>query len=344
VPIELVTPPEGRKAAEAALAAVVSRRVFAPLPGRTARVVFVGQEFDRRLMPAPPTEPWIADAIARIAEDDDLRAVNSDGTPSIAAASDGPVLVVRTREPARSLVTLRLLRTVLNALADPSGTALRPSSTVNEILPIPDAQLRTWERSAGEVRTPRLDTLEHDDRRWWWAAALLLLALETWMRRILPTSADNADAISQRPLVSPDERLFADLVYSAGRRATASRRPGHRDRRADGVCGFAMAWLTGIAVARLGPLSGSGAVAAVTFSCGTAARSERRRAGARTVEPASHNLLFTAYELSTGDLTAWLSCAPSIRRRRDGFAPIDPRARSPMDGFCASPPLPAPAG
>lgn len=196
VPIELVTPPESRKAAEAALAAVLSQRVFVPLPGRSARVVFVGQEFDRRLMTAPPTEPWIADAIARIAEDNDLQAVNADGTPWIAAASDGPVLVVRTKEPATSLVTLRLMRTVLNALAEPIGGDAH-QGVPNEILPIPDSQLRGWERSAGEVRTPRLDTLEHDDRRWWWAAALLLIALETWMRRIQPTRVDKEDTISQ---------------------------------------------------------------------------------------------------------------------------------------------------
>jgi hypothetical protein len=229
VPVEIVAPPEGRKAAEAALTAVLSQRVFAPLPGRSARVVFAGPpQFDRAATPAAPTEPWLADAIARIARDEDLQAVNADGTSSIAATSDGPVLVVRTSAPATSIATLRLLRTVLNALANPTGTVSRPSpttaaqspttaaqspttgapapivadalqSTVEgdtlqgvpiEILPIPDAQLHAWERPAGEVRTPRLEALEHDDRRWWWAAALLLLVVETRMRR---TRADRVD-------------------------------------------------------------------------------------------------------------------------------------------------------
>ena len=55
---------------------------------------------------------------------------------------------------------------------------------MNEILPIPDAQLRAWERAAGARSERRaLDDVERDDRRWWWAAVLLLLALETWMRR-----------------------------------------------------------------------------------------------------------------------------------------------------------------
>jgi hypothetical protein len=203
VPIEIVSPPESRKAAEAALTAVLSQRVFAPLPGRKARVEFVAwSRLDRMTTPATPTEPWIADAIARIAGDDDLQAVNADGTPSIAATTAGPVLVVRTAQPATGLVTLRLLRAVLNALANPSGTQSPRvgdplQGVANEILPIPDSQLRAWERPAGEVRTPRLDTLEHDDRRWWWAAALLLLALETWMRRVLPARGDEADATSQ---------------------------------------------------------------------------------------------------------------------------------------------------
>jgi hypothetical protein len=196
MPVEIVASPQDMKAAEAALAAVLSQRVFAPLPGRTARVEFVGSAQLARLTPAAaPTEPWIASAIARIAGDDSLDAPNPDGAASIAATSDGPVLVVRTAEPPTSLVTVRLLRTVLNALAAPSPVAGdAPQVAPTEILPIPDLQLRAWERPAREVGTPRLDTLERDDRRWWWAAALLLLALETWMRRERGARSDGAGA------------------------------------------------------------------------------------------------------------------------------------------------------
>lgn len=196
-PIEIMAPPEARKGAEAALTAVLSQRVFAPLPGRVARVVFAGSpQFDRAAKFETPTAPWIADAIARIAEDADLQAMNVDGRPSITATSDGPVLVVRTSLPATDLVTLRLLRTVLNALS--VGDALQgvPNGILNEILPIPDAQLRAWERPAGEVRTPSLDRLDRDDRRWWWAAVLLLLAIEAWMRRARP-ARDRADRMPQ---------------------------------------------------------------------------------------------------------------------------------------------------
>jgi hypothetical protein len=201
-PIDIVAPPEGRKAAEAALTAVLSQRVHAPVPGRTARVVFEQPAQLNRAaeMPAAPTEPWIADAIAQIRTADDLQAVNTDGTVAITATSDGPVLVVRTSQSATSTATLRLLRTVLNALAQPSQSSAEASAlpgAPSEILPIADARLRAWERPSGEVRAPRLDTLDHDDRRWWWAAALLLLAVEAWVRRARRAQGDGADAMSQ---------------------------------------------------------------------------------------------------------------------------------------------------
>ena len=40
------------------------------------------------------------------------------------------------------------------------------------------------------VGSPRIDTVEQDDRRWLWLAVLVLLALETWMRRAQPTAVE----------------------------------------------------------------------------------------------------------------------------------------------------------
>ena len=74
------------------------------------------------------------------------------------------------------LRTALLLRSIVNALAD-------GRTSPSDILPIPDADLRTWERPAGDVRSPRLDTIAEDDRRWWWAAVLALLIAEMLIRR-----------------------------------------------------------------------------------------------------------------------------------------------------------------
>lgn len=201
VPIEIVAPPGTTpRAANQALAAVLSVGVFAPRAGRTALVLFAGSPgFDEpATTPVSPMQPWIADAVARIAGDARLQSVGANGKPLIAATGDGSRLVVRTSAPATDVVTLRLLRSVLNALAQPIvpvGDGLQ--AVPYEILPIPDVDLRAWERPAGEVRTPRLDTLDRDDRRWWWAAALVLLALEAWIRRVRADSAELADPTSE---------------------------------------------------------------------------------------------------------------------------------------------------
>jgi len=156
--------------------------------------------------PHGPLLPWVADAIARLTIDDEHLS---------SVAADGNTLVVTTSLPPAELRTAMLFRSIFRALAAEDGSTnaqpLEPSGTVQplvrganpsplarratalaerpralaerEILTIPDADLRAWERPAGALDSPRLDTIDRDDRRWWWAAALLLLALETWLRR-----------------------------------------------------------------------------------------------------------------------------------------------------------------
>ncbi|HEV8348008.1 MAG TPA: BatA domain-containing protein [Vicinamibacterales bacterium] len=196
-PVEIVATADEKRAAEAALAAVLSQRVFAPPPDRQARVVFAASS---AVLPAASRSaslaPWIADAIARLTIDEALQAAGpaSAGSdvakPWFTASSDGARLVVTTTVPASArgqregvlapkendIRTALLLRSIVNALA-----AGRTSPS--DILPIPDAVLRTWERPAGDVRSPRLDTIAEDDRRWWWAAVLALLIAEMLIRR-----------------------------------------------------------------------------------------------------------------------------------------------------------------
>ena len=180
VPIEIVAAADVKRTAEATLTAVLSQRVPAPVSGRRARVIFVPA-----IVPAPPAAslpPWIADGIARITTDDDLVASGADSKPLIAASSDGSGLIVTTVLPPADLRTALLFRSIFEALSrDVAGS--ETASAEREILTIPDAELRAWERPAGDVRSPRVNTIDQDDRRWWWAAVLVLLILETVMRR-----------------------------------------------------------------------------------------------------------------------------------------------------------------
>jgi aerotolerance regulator-like protein len=198
-PVEIVATADEKRAAEAALAAVLSQRVFAPPPDRQARLVFAASN---AVLPAASRSaslpPWIADAIARLTIDEELQAAGpaSAGSevakPWFTASSDGTRLVVTTTVPASArgqregvgplaptdndLRTALLLRSIVNALAD--RRAPPP-----DVLSIPDAELRAWERPAGDVRSPQLDTIAEDDRRWWWAAVLALLMAEMLIRR-----------------------------------------------------------------------------------------------------------------------------------------------------------------
>lgn len=217
-PIDVDAPPAARRAIDAAIAAVLSQRVWAPPPDRRARLLLnVARGFQRRDGGAERaarqiTLPWMADAMARIARDEDLQAaaarssgaldvafseapwhvvaVSADGRPLIAAAAGSPQspaashqppienqLLVASAAPASDLVTPLVMRSIVN------GLAAVPNLQTAEVVAIPDAQLRAWSRPAPEPSRSRLDTIDRDDRRWLWAAVLVLLAIETWMRR-----------------------------------------------------------------------------------------------------------------------------------------------------------------
>ena len=83
VPIEIVGAADIKAAADVTLAAVLSRRVPAPVSGRFATVAFAA------VLPAaatpPSLPPWIANALARIATDGAARGT----TASTAASTDG---------------------------------------------------------------------------------------------------------------------------------------------------------------------------------------------------------------------------------------------------------------
>jgi hypothetical protein len=216
VPIEIVASADVKRAAEATLAAVLSQRVPAPVPGRTAQVVFDGgsspprsaNAFARRKQEGA-FAPWIADAIARVTTGEaSTGGAARDGMVSAVAGPDGRTLVVSTKLPPADLNTAMLFRSIFDALATEDRSAIAAAadrsaipvaadrraissqvgrsaeaSAEREILTIPDADLRGWERAAGEGRSPRRDTIEQDDRQWWWTMALALLALEGWLRR-----------------------------------------------------------------------------------------------------------------------------------------------------------------
>jgi len=56
-------------------------------------------------------------------------------------------------------------------------------------VPIGDAVLRGWSRPPMPVTSPRVESVDDDDRRWLWLAALCLMAVEMWIRRVRPAEA-----------------------------------------------------------------------------------------------------------------------------------------------------------
>jgi len=212
LPIDVVSTPDQRAAIDAAVAAVLSQRVWAAPPDRRARLVLVPAEVVQAFRPAlaagfsdasAMTQPWMADAVVRIARDPDLRAAGTrvaqglsdprfaaapwqtltaaaDGRPFAAAAGSAGRFVVASAAAASDLATPVLLRAIANAIAS------EPDLQAAEVLPIADAVLQRWSRPAAPVTSPRIDTVEQDDRRWLWLTALALLALETWIRRARP--------------------------------------------------------------------------------------------------------------------------------------------------------------
>jgi hypothetical protein len=143
----------------------------------------------------------MADAAARIARDLDLRAAAArvtaglsdarfaaapwqalasaaDGRPFAVAAGAANRLVVASAARATDVAAPLLLRAIANAIA--AVPDLQPA----EVVPIADARLRQWSRPAAPLASPRIETVEQDDRRWLWLAALCLLGLEMWIRRV----------------------------------------------------------------------------------------------------------------------------------------------------------------
>jgi hypothetical protein len=204
-PIDVVAPNADQPAVDAAIAAVLSERVWTAPPDRRVRLLLVPARSDRpeavqAFRPAVITVPWMADGAARVARDHDLGdaaarvatgssdptfmaapwqrlASAGDGRPLVIAAADGDRLLIATAAPASDIVTPLLVRAIAN------GIASTPDLQAAEITPIPDALLQQWSRPAAPVVAPHVDTVDRDDRRWLWLAVLGLLALETWMRR-----------------------------------------------------------------------------------------------------------------------------------------------------------------
>lgn len=215
LPIDVVSPPGQEAAIDAAVAAVLSQRVWAAPPDRRARLVLVPPEtgpptrmgagarpsLAEQVSDASPiAQPWMADAAARIARDWDLNAAAArvaaglpgspfgaapwralvsaaDGSPFAVVAASANRLLVASATPGSDLATPVLLRSIANAMASMSD--LRRA----EVVPIADAALQRWSRPASPVTSPRIGTVEQDDRRWLWLAVLGLLALESRIRR-----------------------------------------------------------------------------------------------------------------------------------------------------------------
>lgn len=198
-PIEIEVPADARSA----LDAVLAERVLAAPGDRRARLLVADQPaFAAGLGEAAAVRmPWIADAIARIAGDADLRSAarespetltgasfdrdpwhviawNRNDSPLAAAAADrdGRLLVATVAQDDQLTLSV-LLRSIANALAPPASFAAA------EVVAIPDATLRAWSRPPGPVPDPRTGTIDEDDRRVLWIAVLLLLGIETWMLR-----------------------------------------------------------------------------------------------------------------------------------------------------------------
>jgi hypothetical protein len=218
-PVEIVAPPSLKSSADAALAAVLSLRVRVPPADHRARLVLVDANGTWGPASAGPTlsdssairSPWMADAVARISRDADLREESArapnglgdprfaqppwqliarglDGQPVAAAAASADRLVVATVARQGDLLLPTLLRAIATNLVP--ETDLRAA----EVVAIPDSQLRAWTRQPGPPQSPRPETVERDDRRWLWGAVLLLLLIETWMRR---PAADAQQAIEE---------------------------------------------------------------------------------------------------------------------------------------------------
>jgi hypothetical protein len=191
-----------RASVDRALTAVLAERVLAPLNGHRVRIVFAtAPGFASAVASASGIrDAWMADAVAAISRDDDLRATaratttalsdarltaspwivvanTADGRPAAVAAAAQNALLIVAAAPPGDFAAAVLCRSALNAIGD------RRAPLDAETIAIPDAQLSAWTRAPGPAPKPRLETVDRDDRRWLWIAALALLALEWTVRR-----------------------------------------------------------------------------------------------------------------------------------------------------------------
>ncbi|MGH9141450.1 MAG: BatA domain-containing protein [Vicinamibacterales bacterium] len=211
-PVDVVSAKDDQAAIAAAIAAALSQRVRAAAPDRRARMVLVRTAAlpDAVVSPSPIQQPWMAAAVIRVAADTDLDAAGArvsaglidarftaapwqmlasaaDGRPLAAAAGSPDGLLVASAAPATDVATPVLLRAIANALADV------PDLHDAELVPIADEVLRRWSRPSAPPVSPRIETVDRDDRRWLWIVVLVLLSIETWMRRQRPAHLDSAD-------------------------------------------------------------------------------------------------------------------------------------------------------
>ena len=220
-PISVTNTPASQPAIDAAVAAVLSQRVWAPAPDRRARLLV---EPEKGYGPFsggdvfPIRTPWMADAAARLLRDVELQtaaarvatgfvdgqfsaapwqavAFSADGRPLAVAAETSGRLIVASAAGASNIVTPLLMRSLANGL----GAA--PDLQIGEVAPIADRLLREWARPAPNPSAPVANALRKDesenDRRWLWLAALCLLAIETWMRRARSAAAEAREEVAR---------------------------------------------------------------------------------------------------------------------------------------------------
>ena len=117
--------------------------------------------------------PWLP--LARAATGEVLAAAAS--TRSTRDAQKRPALVVRVRASAESALWPLLLHRILTSRFDHEPIA------APERLPIPDAQLASWSRPAGDFEIDAARQRSTSDRRWAWSLVLAGLALEALVSR-----------------------------------------------------------------------------------------------------------------------------------------------------------------
>ena len=172
-PIDVVASKADQPASDAAMAAVLSQHVWAGPADHRVRLLVNSDP-----VPSPIQQPWMMDVVAHLARDPDLAAAGARfGRPLYSAGAAGDQLVVASAAPAADLATPLLMRAIANALG------IIPDLRGAEVVPIADAQLRQWSRPATPLASPRLETMDQDDRRWLWLAVVCLLGAEMWIRR-----------------------------------------------------------------------------------------------------------------------------------------------------------------